>query len=128
MATKEPCLLFLAPPLPVPSPREAVRWAEGEPRAPPPQRFRFNAVDAHPGQLRPGSLAYSELLTGDAKRLLWVGYTQTWFSKAPPGTPVFHGKKFKSGRCCAHGEQVSRFSGNFLEVGARRGVWLRFWE
>lgn len=38
MATKEPCLLFLAPPLPVPSPREAVRWAEGEPRAPSPPR------------------------------------------------------------------------------------------
>lgn len=60
-------------PFSVLSPREAVRWAEGEPRPSP--RPRFSAVDAHPGQLRgggrrAGSLPYSELLTGDAKRLL----------------------------------------------------------
>lgn len=38
MATKAPCLRFLAPPLSVLSPQEAVRWAEAEPRPSPPPR------------------------------------------------------------------------------------------
>lgn len=35
MATKAPCLRFLAPPLSMLSPQEAVRWAEAEPRPSP---------------------------------------------------------------------------------------------
>lgn len=124
--TKEPCLrLSSAPPLSMLSPGELVSWAGKGGMVPDPPAVQVQCL-WHPPMPSPapGSLFLPpdpELPPRRCQVLTWREAAEgSRFSDTPhphPHPSGFCGNKFKSSRCCVHGNRIPRFSGTFLKVG-----------
>lgn len=120
--TKGPCLsLFSSSPFQAEFPGAGVTgWRDG----PDPLAVQVQRPDTHPcpAWWGWGWAAWVPLPTASFR------VTQEEMLRAGFEAFFFLVETFKSNRCSAHGNQIPRFSGTFLKVGACCGVWLNFWE